>query len=100
MVTEYFWNDVDGHSGLHIGDKLIATIHQESDVFYLVAVAGSVRYCYHKLNANNLEQAKKVTVDLLFDTYWEEYIKHVDEANAMFGMCDSLNDIAKKLRKE
>lgn len=94
MVTKNFWNDVDGHTGLHIGDKLVATIHQEDDAFYLVAVAGSVRYCYHKLSTNNLEKAKEETVSLLAETYWNEYMRITHEADDLLNVYDGLNHIA------
>ena len=100
MKPEFYWNDVDGHSGLHIGDKLIATIHQEGDVFYLVAIVGSVRYCYHKLEAKNLEQAKKITVDLLHETYFDEYMRVIHEADDLLAIADRLVHISWEMERK
>lgn len=93
MKPEFYWNDVDGHSGLHIGDKLVATIHQEDGVFYLVATAGSVRYCYHKLNALYLEEAKRETVNILRDAYWDEYMRITHESDDILSMYDAVTYI-------
>ena len=100
MKPEFYWNDVDGHSGLHIGDKLVATIHQEGDVFYLVAIVGNVRYCYHKLEAKNLEQAKKITVDLLRETYFDEYMRVTHEADDLLAISDELVHISWAMERE
>ena len=99
MKTNY-WKDEENVSGLHIGEKLIATIRQEGDVFYLVAIAGNVRYCYHKLEAKNLEQAKKITVDLLHEAYFDEYMRVTHEANDLLAIADRLVHISWEMERK